>query len=291
VLALFSTVGTNGSLAVRPVANAAKVPQLFADAPASVLGLEYRRFPYTLGYTPTGSAVGQAFARYLLATSAARAKVGVLYEDDEEGRDLLAGLEKGLGAGKGKIVGTAPVDPAATDVEAGVAELQATGANTLMVFVPGAHATQAYQSAARLGWKPKLYVRDPASAPPEGSISSAFARDIASPAFADDPGASLARAIVKRFVPGASPRDASLVAGMASAFTMVDALRRAGKNPTRESLMRAAASLAEANNPFLLPGIVVRTARASRFPITQVRLQLRHAGRWQPLGGLVSVKP
>jgi hypothetical protein len=78
---------------------------------------------------------------------------------------------------------------------------------------------------------------------------------------------------------------------MASAFTMVDTLRRAGKNPTRESLLRAAASLAEANNPFLLPGIVVRTTRGSRFPITQVRLQLRQAGRWQPLGGLVSVKP
>ena len=92
-------------------------------------------------------------------------------------------------------------------------------------------------------------------------------------------------------MPGGSPKDGFLVAGMASAFTMVDALKKAGKNLTRESLMKAATSLNEANNPFLVPGIVVKTSATQRFPITQVKVQRWKQGHWQLLGGLVSVKP
>jgi hypothetical protein len=124
----------------------------------------------------------------------------------------------------------------------------------------------------------------------EGAISIAFAKDPDAPAFAGDDGVALGSSIVKRYVPGGNPRDGALIAGMASAFTMVDALKKAGRTPTRESLLRAATSLSEANNPFLVPGIVVRTSATSRFPITQVKLQRWHRGHWQPLGGLVSVK-
>ncbi len=300
-LALFSTVGTNANLAVRPYVNAAKVPHLFVAAGATTFGRDSKRYPYTIGYQPADSVEGQAYARYLLATAARRSKIAVLYQNDADGKDLLAGLEKGLGTNTGKIVATASYEPTATDVQLEIAQLKASGANTLMLFARDRIAGQAYEYAFRLGWKPQIYVDDAASASAlmkrapqraaEGSISIVFARDPELPAFADDAGTTLARAIVRKYVPGASPNDGFLVAGMASAFTMVDALKRAGKNPTRESLLKAATSLTEADNPFLLPGIVVRTSSTSRFPITQVKLRRWTKGKWQLLGGLVSVKP
>ena len=301
VFALFSTVGTDGNLAIRPLANASRVPQLFVAAPATTFGRDYRRYPYTMGYPPTSSQEGRVYARYLLATAAARSRIGVLYGSDEDGRGLLAGLEQGLGKSKDKIVATASYEPGATDIQSEIAQLKASGANTLMVLASAKAALEAYRSAFALRWRPQVYVDAAASSSAlmklvpqgtaEGSISAVYRKDPQTAVFADDPGTKLAGAIITRFLPGRSPKDERLVAGMASAFTMVDALKKAGKNPTRESLMKAATSLDEANNPFLLPGIVVRTTATSRFPITQVKLQRWHQGRWQLLGGLVSVKP
>jgi branched-chain amino acid transport system substrate-binding protein len=301
VLALFSTVGSAGSLAVRPLANASRVPQLFVAAAADTLGRDRRQYPYTVGYPPAHAAEGQAYARYLLATAAARSKIAVLYQDDQDGTELLAGLEKGLGASRTRIVAREAHDPAAAGVQQEVAVLKASGANTLIVLGLGRAALDAGRAVSRLGWRPRLYVSGDSAAPAamrlvpqalaEGAISVAFAKDPDAPAYARDGGIDLAATLVRRYLPGESPRDGTLVVGMASAFTMVDALRRAGRSPTRESLLRAATSLSEANNPFLLPGIVVRTRAAGPEPITQLKLRRWHGGHWHPLGGLVSSRP
>ena len=301
VFALFSTVGTSGSLAIRALANASAVPQLFVASRAGTFGRDYRQYPYTVGYPPTHSEEGQVYARYLLATAAKRSKIGVLYQNDADGKELLAGLEKGLGASKSKIVAKVSYEPTAADIQTELADLKASGANTLLVFAFGRFALESSQASSQLGWKPQLYVSEASSAPAamrlmpqatvEGAISIVYGKDPDTPAFAGDKGLALASTIVKRYVPGGNPKDGALVAGMASAFTMVDALKKSGRSPTRESLMRAATSLSEANNPFLVPGIVVRTSATSRFPITQVKLQRWHRGHWQLIGGLVSVKP
>ncbi len=301
VFALFSTVGTNNNLAIRPFANASKVPQLFVASGATTFGRDYAQYPWTIGYLPTYSEEGQVYARYLLHTNGKKAKIAVLYQNDDYGKDMLAGLEKGLGANRSKIVAKVGYEPTATDVQSEVSQLKGSGANTFMVFAFGKFAIQAFQYAYKLGWKPQIYVNDVASASAimklmpqgtaEGSISIAFGKDPDTPAFANDPGTKLAGQIIKKYVPGGSPKDGFLVAGMASGFTMVDTLRKAGKNLTRGSLLKAATSLQEANNPFLVPGIVVRTTPTSRFPITQVKLQRWSKGHWRLLGGLVSVKP
>jgi branched-chain amino acid transport system substrate-binding protein len=301
VFALFSTVGTNNNLAIRPFANASKVPHLFLASGATTFGRDYKQYPYTMGYLPTYSEEGQVYARYMLATAGKKSKVAVLYQNDDYGKDLLSGFEKGLGANKAKLVAKTSYEPTATDVQSEIAQLKASGANTLMIFAFGKFAIQAYQFTFKLGWKPQIYVNDVASASaimkllPQGtaagSISIAFGKDPDTPAFAKDPGTKLAAQIIKKYVPGGSAKDGFLVAGMASAFTMVDALKKAGKNLTRESLMKAATSLNEANNPFLVPGIVVKTSATQRFPITQVKVQRWKQGHWQLLGGLVSVKP
>lgn len=301
VFALFSLVGTNGNLAVRDFLNAAGIPQVFSAAGATTLGRDYAKYPWTIGYLPPYSEEGEIYARQILATNAKKAKIAVLYQSDDYGKDLLSGFRKGLGSHRNLIVQTVGYDPTTTDVQSQVAQLKGSGANTFAIFAFGKFAIQAFVYANKLGWKPQIYVNDVASASSimklnpqgtaEGAVSVLWGKDPATPKFAKDPGVALAAKIIKKYVPGGNPSDGFLVAGMAEAFTMVDALSRSGKNLTRKGFMQAVTHLNEPNNPFLAPGITVHTTPTSRFPITSVQLQRWHAGHWVPFGGIQTAKP
>jgi branched-chain amino acid transport system substrate-binding protein len=302
VFALFSVVGTNGNLAIRDFVNAAGIPQVFSASGATTFGRDYAKYPWTIGYLPPYSEEGEVYAKHILATNAKKAKIAVLYQSDDYGKDLLAGFRKGLGAkARSMIVQTVGYDPTASDVQSQVAQLKASGANTFMVFAFGKFAIQSFVYANKLGWKPQIYVNDVASASSimvlnpqstaEGTISIVWGKDPATPRFKNDAGVKLAASIIKRYIPGGNPSDGFLVAGMAEAFSFVDALKSAGKNLTRKGLMTAVTHMNEPNNPFLVPGVKVRTTPTFRFPISAVQLQRWHAGHWVPFGGVVSVKP
>jgi branched-chain amino acid transport system substrate-binding protein len=124
-----------------------------------------------------------------------------------------------------------------------------------------------------------------------GSISILWGKDPATPTFAKDAGVALAAKIIKKYAPGANPSDGFLVAGMAEAFSFVDALKAAGKNLTRAGLLKAVTHMNEANNPFLVPGVKVHTTPTFRFPISAVQLQRWHKGHWEPFGGVQSAQP
>jgi hypothetical protein len=170
-----------------------------------------------------------------------------------------------------------------------------------MIFAFGKFAIQSFNYANKLGWKPQIYVNDVASASSimqlepaqtaEGSISILWGKDPATPKFKGDAGVALAAKIIKRYIPGGNPSDGFLVAGMAEAFSFVDALKAAGKNLTRKGLMTAVTHMNEANNPFLVPGVKVHTTPTFRFPISAVQLQRWHQGHWVPFGGVVSTAP
>jgi branched-chain amino acid transport system substrate-binding protein len=301
VFALFSVVGTNANLAIRDFTNAAGVPQVYSAAGATTFGRDYKRYPWTIGYLPPYSEEGELYARHILATAGKKAKIAVLYQSDDYGKDLLAGFRKGLGSSKKQIVQTVGYDPTTSDVQSQVAQLKASGANTFAIFAFGKFAIQAFVYTNKLGWKPQIYVNDVASASSimkldpqstaEGAISVLWGKDPATPKFAKDPGVALAAKIIKKYVPGGNPSDGFLVAGMAEAFTFVDALQHAGKNLTRKSLMTAVTHMSEANNPFLIPGVKVHTTPTSRFPIAAVQLQRWHAGHWVPFGAVQSATP
>jgi branched-chain amino acid transport system substrate-binding protein len=302
VFALFSVVGTNGNLAIRDFVNAAGIPQVFSASGATTFGRDYAKYPWTIGYLPPYSEEGEVYAKHILATNGKKAKVAVLYQSDDYGKDLLAGFRKGLGAkARSMIVQTVGYDPTASDVQSQVAQLKASGANTFMVFAFGKFAIQSFVYANKLGWKPQIYVNDVASASSimllnpqstaEGAISIVWGKDPATPKFKNDAGVKLAASIIKRYIPGGNPSDGFLVAGMAEAFSFVDALKSAGKNLTRKGLMTAVTHMNEVNNPFLVPGVKVRTTPTFRFPISAVQLQRWHAGHWVPFGGIVAVKP
>jgi branched-chain amino acid transport system substrate-binding protein len=302
VFALFSIVGTNSNLAIRDFTNASGVPQVFSAAGATTFGRDFAKYPWTIGYLPPYTEEGKIYARHILATDGKKAKVAVLYQSDDYGKDMLSGFRSGLGSQARKlIVQTVGYDPTTSDVQSQVAQLKASGANTFMIFAFGKFAIQSFVYANKLGWKPKIYVNDVASASSimqldpqstaEGAISILWGKDPATPKFAKDPGVALAAKIIKRYVPGGNPSDGFLVAGMAEAFSFIDALKAAGKNPTRQGLMKAVTHMNETNNPFLVPGVTVHTTPTFRFPISAVQLQRWHKSHWEPFGGVQSAKP
>jgi branched-chain amino acid transport system substrate-binding protein len=303
VFAMFSSLGTNNNLAVRKLLNDGKVPQLFVSSGATTFGRDYKKYPWTIGFIPPYSEEGAIYGQYVLR-NVKNPKIAVLYQDDDYGRDLLGGLRRGLGSKAKSIVAKVGYDPTSADVQPQVTQLKASKANVFMVFAFGKFSLQAFNAVSRLGWKPQIFVNDVASASAlmlavpqkaaNGSISIAFGKDPAAPIWKNDKGIRLFQSILKKYGSGIGSRDLQdgyFTAGMATAYTMVDVLKKAGRNPTRQGVMNAAIRLTEKGNPFVLPGIVVHTTPTSRFPLTQVRLQRWSNKAWRPFGPLISAKP
>ena len=299
VFAIFNSLGTSNNSAIRGFLNQAGVPQLFVASGASTFGRDYKKYPWTIGFIPTYSGEGKVYARYLLAKRPG-AKIAVLYQDDDYGKELVSGLQAGLGAKKSLIVKKVGYDPSASDVRSEVASLKASKAKVFMIFAFGKFAVQAFITANQLGWHPQIVVNDVAAAtslmqlsPPkatEGALSIVFGKDPDAPMWKRDKGMKLFRSIMARYAAGQNP-NGYYAAGMASAYTLVDTLKKAGKNLTRKSVLTAATHLNEKTNPFVLPGIKVHTTPSFRFPISQVRLERWHNGHWVIFGPLLSAKP
>lgn len=300
VFAIFNSIGTEHNLAVRDYLNAAKVPQLFAASGATVLGGESSRYPYTIGFQPSYVAEGWVYGKYLARTRGA-ARIAVLFQNDDYGKDLINGLKKGLQRSRAKVVAAQSYEPTAADVSAQIAKLKASRANVFAIFAVGKFPIQAYVIANKLGWKPKLVVNNIVASDSnlmtiageggtnklvDATISGVFLKDPNDPKWRNDSGIALYRQVMSRYAPGANPKVAYHVYGMAVAYTLVEALKKAGKNLTREGLMKAVTSLNVSNNPFMVPGIIVKTGPRDRFPIEQILLQRWQKGSWKSFGGL-----
>lgn len=302
VFAIFNTLGTEQNLAIRSYLNQLKVPQLLVASGASTWGADYKKYPWTIGYQPSYRGEATIYGRYI-AKARPTARIGILYQSDDYGKELVAGLQRGLGKKAKLIVSKQSYDVTDTDVTSQVARLKSKKVNTLMVFATPKFAIQSYSSARLLAWHPLVFVNVGASASntmtiaslasskrqTEGSISLAFLKDPISPQWAKDKGVALFKTILKKYNGGQGLTDYYSMYGTSAAFTLVDALKHAGKNPTRATVMRAATHLDERNNPFVLPGIIVKTTPTDHFPIAQGRLQRYHNGRWVYFGPIVHV--
>jgi branched-chain amino acid transport system substrate-binding protein len=296
VFAIFNSIGTEHALAVRDYLNSRKVPQLFVGSGATVIGSQHAKYPWTIGLLPSFTGEGLIYGR-LIAKDHAKAKIAVLYENDEYGHELLAGLKRGLGSHAGGIVGTQSYSLLDTNVLAQVEALKATGADTFVIFALPQQAAQAFVAASKLGWKPTEYVTsvsiDPAvmhivhlssdNSVGVGATSTAFLHDPTNPTQSKSPGVKLYLQIMKRYLPTEDPKAVAHIYGMMAAYTMVDALKHAGKNLTRASLLRAAQHLTEIN-PFLLPGLTLATTPTDYFPIGRTYLVRYLHGFWNVLG-------
>ena len=302
VFAIYNTLGTEQNLAVRSYLNQLKVPQLLVASGASTWGSDYKKYPWTIGFQPRYWGEASIYGRYIAKTRPG-ARIGILYQNDDYGKELVAGFQHALGNKTKLIVSKQGYDITDTDVKSQIARLKAKRVNTLMVFATPKFAIQSYSSARVLGWRPLVFVNAVSSATntmtiaslassklqTEGSISIAFLKDPLDPRWKRDKAVALFRTILKKYNGGQGLTDVYNVYGMASAYTLVDALRHAGKNLTRAGVMNAITHLNERSNPFVLPGISVRTTPTDHFPIGQVRLERYHNGRWVYFGPLTRV--
>jgi hypothetical protein len=301
VFAIFNSVGTEHALAIRSYLNDRKVPQLFIGSGVSKLATEHARYPWSMGYLPSFAGEGAVYGRYI-AAHRPKARIAVLYENSDFGKDMLNGLRRGLG-GKGKIVGTQAYEVADADVASQLAKLKSSGADTLMLFATPKFAIFGYVGAFRLGWHPQVYVTSVSISPDimkisrvatsrkqvEGSVSIAFVKDPTAKQWAKDRTVRLYKSIMQRFLPSAKSDDVFNYYGMAVAYTMVDTLRKAGRNLTRAGVLKAATHLNEVN-PFLLPGVRIKTSPSDYYPMDKVKLARYKSDHWQFFGNLVRAR-
>jgi branched-chain amino acid transport system substrate-binding protein len=303
VFAIFNSLGTQHNTAVRSYLNTVRVPQLFVGSGATTFGRDYRRYPMTIGYLPSYVAEGRIYARHILKTKPT-ARIGVLYQNDDYGKDLLRGLERGLGAKRGNIVSRQAYEADAADVNSQITRLRGARATVLVIIATPRYAIQSFVAANRLGWRPQVYVNQVGSASNimkisetsasarvvRGAITIQFLKDPTNPRFARDPAMRLYRQIMRRYNPRGDINDVFHVYSMAVAFTTVNVFRKLGRNVTRQGLLRQVQGIDERNNPFVLPGVRIKTSATDRFPIEQVQLNRWTGGRWVALGGLQAAK-
>ena len=303
VFAVYNTLGTESNLAVRDYLNQVKVPQLFVASGATTWGRDAAKYPWTIGFQPSYAAEGLVYGQYI-ARARKKARVAVLFQNDDYGKDLLASLKLGLGRSGSKVVAAEPYEVRSSDVGSQVAKLKASRANVFCIFATPTFAIQAYVFANRLGWKP-LVINNAVSGTSnimvlaseggknklvEGSITTTVLKDPTDPRWNQDPGMKQYRALLAKYAKGANPNDVYHVYGMAVAYETAGLFRRLGANPTRAALMSRARSISSAKNPFLLPGVLVKTGKGDNFPIQQGQLQRWTKGRFVPVGGLWTSK-
>ena len=295
VFAMFNSLGTEQNLAVAQYLNDSGVPQLFAATGVDSIG-DAKKYPLTVGYIPSYTAEGRLYGVYLASLKGTH-KIAVLMPNDEGGDDLIAGLKRGLGTKEREIVDVQRYDPLAAGVQAEVARLAGTHADVFVDFATPAYALQAFVGAFKLGWSPQtvvpayssassvLKIGQASTSPKQivGTISTVFVKDPTDPRWNKDKTVALYRSIMKRYQPSGDIKDPYNMYGMAVAYTMIDVLKHAGRNPTRQNVLNAALHLNE-HNPFLPPEIRVKTSPSDRFPIEQARLIRWVGDRWASFG-------
>jgi branched-chain amino acid transport system substrate-binding protein len=303
VFAIFNTVGTEHNLAIRGYLNALKVPQIFGGTGSSAIGRGFKKYPWTMGYLPSFVGEGAIYGRYVVKHRP-KARIAVLYENSDYGKDLLHGLERGLGRRASRIVAKASYEINDTDIASQIAKLRRSKADTFMLFALPQQAIGSFYQAYKLGWHPQIFVSAVSIEPSamgvaraatngketNGALSVAFVKDPTSPVWRKDKAVALYRKIMKRYFPGGRASDVYNWYGMTVAYSLVDALKHAGRDPTRESLRRAMTHMNERHNPFLLPGITVKTSPTNYFPITKARMVRYRKNLWVLFGPLVKAR-
>ncbi|MEP6752990.1 MAG: ABC transporter substrate-binding protein [Candidatus Dormiibacterota bacterium] len=292
VFAMFGGLGTQTQTSVRDYLNGKKVPQLFVATGATTFMADFSSHPYTIGWQPPYQGEARIYAKDVLANHPT-AKIGVLYQNDDYGLDYLKGLTDGLGDKASMIVDkesydvTAAVPTLATQLST----LKAKGADTLFIFATPSFTIGSLAIVTAIHWAPLTYVNsvsDPAAymqiaatkgAKIDGAISVGYIKDPTDPQWANDDGMKLYKTVIAN-CSTCKPNDGFNIYGVAVAYTMVDVLRQAGSNLTRDNVMSIAGSNLNEANPFLLPGVTVSTSSSDHYPITQEEVIKWSANAW-----------
>ena len=305
VFAVFGSLGTAPNLAIWSYLNTAKVPQVLIATGDSYWGFSAKKYPWTIGWQPDYPGEGKVYGKYI-AANMPNAKIGVLYQNDAYGKNYYAGLRVGLGAKKGNVVSAQSYDVTETSLAQQILALKAAGADTFVVFATPSPTITALVTATKVGWSPTTFINNVSAnrlfllaaaangANVDGVISTAYTVSPTYAPQANTTGVKLATSIIAQYAPALQSSlaagDGNIIYGLGAAWTFVQALKNAGKNPTRASLMKALKSL-NVTDPFTYPGIKVQTSPTDNFPIEQEILEKWGGGAkgdWTPFGKLYS---
>nr|HET7858562.1 ABC transporter substrate-binding protein [Caldimonas sp.] len=298
VLALFQTLGTPCNSAIHKYVNAKKVPHLLLATGATKWG-DPKNYPWTMGFNPSYAAEGAIYARYLIKTKP-NAKVAILYQNDDYGKDLLKGVEETLSGPHAKmIVSKTSYEVTDPTVDSQILTMQGSGADTFINITTPKFAAQAIRKAWDSGWKPLHIVNNvgasvgsvlvPAGLDKStGLLTMQYYKDPNDPQWKDDPAMLEWRGFMGRYYREGDPKDASNLYAYITVNLMVQILKQCGNDLTRENVMRQAASLKNIKMPLLLPGMSINTSPTDFYPIEQGQLAKFTGQLWQGFGDLIA---
>ena len=297
VFAMFGGLGTQPQTAVRDYLNSKKVPQLFVATGATTFMADFSAHPYTIGWQPPYQGESRIYAKDVIANHP-NAKIGVLYQNDDYGQDYLKGLTDGLGSNASMIKDKESYDVTAADTLSQLSKLKASGADTVFLFTTPGFTIKSLVIITKLGWEPTIYlnsVSNPAvymglaasnGAALKNVTSVGYIKDPTDPQWANDDGMKLYKTVIAN-CSSCNVNNGFNIYGVATAYTMADVLKQAGSNLTRANVMSIAASNLSETNPFLLPGVAVKTTSSDHYPITQEKVITWSSSAWHLQGDLI----
>lgn len=300
VLLIFNSLGTAMNLSFQKYMNTKKIPQLFVATGATRWN-DAANFPWTMGWQPSYQSETVIYGKYILKQKP-NAKIAVLYQNDDYGRDYLKGLKDGLGAkAASMIVSEESYETSEPTIDTHIVKLKSTNADVFINVASPKFAAQAIRKAAEIGWKPMHFLNNVSAsiggtitpAGPEnaqGIISSAYLKDPTDPQWKTDPGMIAWNEFLDKYFPDANRTDGSVMYGYTVAQTMAYVLKQCGDNLTRENVMKQAASIKDLELGGLLPGVKINTSATDFAPISQLQLMTFKGGTWERFGEVMNAE-
>jgi branched-chain amino acid transport system substrate-binding protein len=297
VALLFNNLGTACNSAIQKYVNQKQVPHLFISSGADKWG-DYQHFPWTMGFQPSFRTEAQIYAKYILKEKP-NPKIAILYQNDDIGKDYLAGMKDVLGDKFDKMVATASYETTDPTIDSQITSLQGAGANVLLVAAIPKFAAQAIRKVHDLDWKPLFFMSFVSTsigavikpAGPEnaiGMITAGYLKDPNDPAWKNDAGMNEWRDFMAKYMPGADITDGNYVSAYGFSKAMLQVLKQCEGNFTRENILKQATNLHDLELPTLLPGIKVNTSPTNYHPIRQTQLAKFDGTHWVRFGDVIA---
>jgi branched-chain amino acid transport system substrate-binding protein len=298
VLLIFNSLGTAMNSAFQKYMNARKIPQLFVATGATKWN-DPKEFPWTMGWQPSYQSETRIYAKYLLKEKP-DARIAVLYQNDDYGRDYLKGLKDGLGAkAASMIVAEDSYEPAEPTIDTHIVKLRSSNADVFLNVASPKFAAQAIRKLAEINWKPLHLLNNVSSsiggvitpAGPEnaqGIVSSAYLKDPTDPQWKPDAGMKAWNEFLDTYYPEANRTDALVMYAYTVAQTMVYVLQQCGDDLTRENVMKHAADIKDLELGGLLPGVKINTSATDFAPLSQLQLMRFKGNTWERFGDIIS---
>jgi branched-chain amino acid transport system substrate-binding protein len=295
VAALFQTLGTPPNSAIHKYMNEQKTPHLFVATGATKWN-DPKNFPWTMGFQPNYQTEGRVYAAHVLKNHPG-AKVGILYQNDDYGKDYLKGFEDGMGEAKKLIVLKQSYEVTDPTIDSQIVNLKNSGATVFFNITIPKFAVQAIKKAHDIGWKPTHYLNNVSSSlatvlkpagleASKGLITALYMKEVTDPQWRNDKGFTDWVAFMKKYYPEGALDDQSNAYGYNVAILMAHVIKACGSDLSRENIMKQAASLKNVELPLLLPGVKVNTSPTDFAPIEQEQLAKFNGEKWETFGEL-----